>query len=92
MEQQNDLKEWGKKMAAIGVVGVLLVGGLSAVIFGPPVDKEVQAQGGLDAIVTPMACDHFTINGVQYSVCEDGSQWALEAISDPFAVEPTPIP
>jgi len=43
MEQQNDLKEWGKKMAAIGVVGVLLVGGLSAVIFGPPVDKEVQA-------------------------------------------------
>ena len=83
MEQQNDLKEWGKKMAAIGVVGVLLVGGLSAVIFGPPVDKEVKA-GALQT--TERNCEFVELEGQTYFRCGDGFEGKV------MMLDPTPLP
>ena len=68
--EQNDLKEWGKKLAMIGVIGVVLVGGLSAIIFGPPENREVEAQGGLQT--TERNCEFVKLEGQVYFRCGDG--------------------
>lgn len=81
---QQDLKEWGKKLMVFGVIGVILVGLIGAVIAGPPVDREVKAQGGLNAIATPVGCDLVELQGTQYAVCEDGTQWVLQEIESPL--------
>jgi hypothetical protein len=63
--------------AVIGIVGLTLIVG--TLFGGGP--RDVEARGGLDAIATPVGCDLVKLNGVQFAVCEDGSQWTLEAVN-----------
>mgnify|MGYP001063141080 FL=1 len=64
----------------VGIVGLTLIIGT---LFGQQ-PQQVNAQGGLEAIATPVGCDLLEIDGRQYAVCEDGSQWSIEELQRPF--------
>jgi hypothetical protein len=64
----------------VGMVGLTLIIGT---LFGRQ-PQQVKAQGGLEAIATPVGCDLLEIDGRQYAVCEDGSQWSIEELQRPF--------
>jgi hypothetical protein len=65
----------------VGIVGLTLIIGT---LFGRQ-PQQVNAQGGLEAIATPVGCDLLEIDGKQYAVCEDGSQWSIQELQRPFA-------
>ena len=65
----------------IGIVGLTLI--IGTLFSRQP--QQVKAQGGLEAIATPVGCDLLEIDGRQYAVCEDGSQWSIQELQRPFA-------
>lgn len=65
----------------IGIVGLTLIMGT----WFARQPQQVKAQSGLEAIATPVGCDLLELDGKQYAVCEDGSQWSIQELQRPFA-------
>lgn len=85
MENKTDeLKEWSKRLMMFGVIGVIGVALLATVLTGGPVDKQVEAQGGVEAITEVKTCDVLELEGRRYAICDDGAQYVLQEVQAPL--------
>lgn len=68
-------------LAAAGVLGALLI--VIAAGFLTPAET-----GGVTAIATPRSCDWLLLDGAQYVVCSDGSQWEVSPLATAPPTQP----